>query len=275
MITIKTPEEIKTLREGGRRLGGVLNEVARAVKPGISTSVLNDLAERLILEVGGEASFKGYNPYGAKAAYPAALCVSVNDEVVHAIPKRDRILNEGDIVGLDIGMWWPAPVRGARLASHSEAASSKSVRAMATDAAVTVGVGKISPQAEKLIRVTAESLAIGIQEARAGARIGDIGSAIQVHLEKNGFGVVRDLAGHGVGHKVHEDPFVPNFGTPGTGAVLREGMVLAIEPMATEGAWKVTLDEDEWAYRTADGKLAAHFEHTIVVTKNGAEILTR
>ena len=265
MITIKKPEELETLREGGRRLAGVLSEIAEAVKPGVSTSFLNDLAERLILASGGEPSFKGYNPYGAKAAYPAALCVSINDEVVHAIPKHSRVLVEGDIVGLDIGMWWP----GEKLKIKNE--KLKMTRVMATDTAVTVGVGKISPQ---LIRVTNESLAIGIQEVRAGAHIGDIGAAIQAHLEKNGLGVVRDLAGHGVGYAVHEDPFVPNFGKRGEGLVLKEGMVLAIEPMATEGVWKVTLDEDEWAYRTVDGKLAAHFEHTVIVGKNGAEVVT-
>ncbi len=268
MITIKKPEELEILREGGRRLAGVLAEVAGAVKPGISTSFLNELAERLILASGGAPSFKGYNPYGAKAAYPAALCVSINDEVVHAIPKRDRILVEGDIVGLDIGMWWP----GEKFKIKNE--KLKMTRAMATDTAVTVGVGKISPQAEKLIRATQESLVIGIREVRAGASIGDIGAAIQAHLEKNGFGVVRDLAGHGVGYAVHEDPFVPNFGERGKGLILKEGMVLAIEPMATEGAWQVTLDEDEWAYRTADGRLAAHFEHTVAVTAKGCEVLT-
>jgi len=269
MITIKKPEEIETLREGGRRLASVLVEIAAAVKPGVSTSFLNRLAEQLIAEAGGEPSFKGYNPYGAKAAYPAALCVSINDEVVHAIPKHDRILAEGDIVGLDVGMWWP----GEKLKIKNE--KLKMTRAMATDTAVTVCVGKISSQAEKLIRVTRESLTLGIKEICAGARIGDVGAAIQAHLEKNGFGVVRDLSGHGVGHAVHEDPFVPNFGRRGEGLQLKEGMVLAIEPMATEGTWEVTLDEDEWAYRTADGKLAAHFEHTIAVTSSGCVVLTK
>ena len=269
MITIKTPAEIVTLRQGGARLSKVLRNVARAVKPGVTTSELNALAECGIYEVGGEPSFKGYNPYGAKIAYPAALCVSINDEVVHAIPKKNRIIRDGDLVSLDIGMWWP----GAELRIKNTELSK--TRAMATDMAVTVGVGKISPQAEKLIRATKESLAIGIREVRAGARIGDISSAIQKTIEKAGFGVVRDLAGHGVGYKVHEDPFVPNFGAPGTGAVFREGMVLAIEPMATEGDWHVVIDKDEWAFRTADGKHAAHFEHTVAVTSGGCVVLTR
>ncbi|MBI2054498.1 MAG: type I methionyl aminopeptidase [Candidatus Sungbacteria bacterium] len=268
MITIKTPEEIETLKRGGHILGRILSEIAESVRPGISTKDLDDLAERLILASGGEPSFKGYNPYGAKAAYPSALCVSVNDEVVHAIPHRKRILEEGDIVGLDIGMWWPD--RKSKIKNQK----SKFWRPMATDTAVTVGVGKISKTAEKLIRVTKEALELGIKEVRAGAKIGDIGAAIQKHIEKYGFGVVRDLAGHGVGYKVHEDPFVPNYGTRGEGLVLKEGMVIAIEPMATEGTWKVILDKDEWCFRTADGKLAAHFEHTVAVTKNGAKVLT-
>ena len=269
MITIKTEEEIKTLAEGGKKLGGILREVAKAVRPGISTKDLDDLAERLILASGGEPSFKGYNPYGAKAAYPSALCVSVNDEVVHAIPHRKRILKEGDVVGLDIGMWYPAR------SAETQNPKLKIQRPMATDTAVTVGVGEISKTAEKLIRVTREALDLGIKEVCVGARIGDIVAAIQAHIERHGFGVVGDLAGHGVGYKVHEDPYVPNYGNRGEGLVLKEGMVLAIEPMATEGTYKVVLDKDEWCFRTADGRLAAHFEHTVAVTKHGCEVLTK
>lgn len=260
MITIKTKAEIETLKEGGARLGRILSQVAGSIQAGISTAELDSIAERLIREAGGEPSFKGYNPYGAKRPYPSALCVSVNDEVVHAIPAHDRILKEGDVVGLDIGMWWPKKKNG--------------IRPMATDCAVTVGVGKISSKAEKLIRVTKEALDLGIAAVRAGAQIGDISESIQGHIERHNFGVVRDLAGHGVGYKVHEDPFVPNYGTRGSGAVLKEGMVIAIEPMATEGTWRVVLDDDEWAFRTADGKLAAHFEHTVVVTRDGFHVAT-
>jgi len=269
MITIKTPAEIVTLRLGGALLCKVLRNVARAVKPGISTAELDAIAEREIRAAGGEPSFKGYNPYGAKIAYPAALCVSINDEVVHAIPKKNRIIREGDLVSLDIGMWWP----GEKLKMKNE--KLKMTRAMATDMALTVAVGSVSSRLQKLLKVTESALDYGIRKVRAGARIGDISSAIQKTIETAGFGVVRDLAGHGVGYKVHENPFVPNYGTPGTGAVLREGMVLAIEPMATSGDWHVVIDKDEWAFRTADGKHAAHFEHTIAVTSSGCVVLTK
>ena len=289
MVTRKTAEEIETLKHGGRLLAGVLAQVAGAVRPGVSAKALDTLAEKLIREAGGEPSFKGYNPYGAAIPYPAALCVSINDEVVHAIPTEDRILQDGDLVGLDIGMFWPQPATHLRQdfggqASDKQQATrgvkSQELRVkgrlpMATDTAVTVGVGKISPMAEKLLRATRESLERGIAVVRAGAHVGDIGAAIQSHIEAHGFGVVRDLAGHGVGYKVHEDPFIPNYGEKGKGLVLQEGMVIAIEPMATEGTWRVTLDPNEWCYRTADGKLAAHFEHTVVVTKDGCEVVTK
>ncbi|MBI3627493.1 MAG: type I methionyl aminopeptidase [Candidatus Sungbacteria bacterium] len=267
-LSIKSKAEIKTLGEGGRRLAEVLREVSQAVASGVSAGEIDRLAERLIRAAGGEPSFKGYNPYGAKTPYPASICVSVNDAVVHAIPPKTQIFQDGDVVSLDIGMWWP----GKELRIKNKELSG--VRPMATDMAITVGVGAISKTAEKLIRVTRESLDLGIKEVKAGATIGDIGAAIQAHIENHGFGVVRDLAGHGVGYKVHEDPFVPNFGERGKGLVLKEGMVIAIEPMATEGTWRVRLDPDEWTFRTADGKLAAHFEHTVVVTKDGHQVIT-
>lgn len=275
--TIKTPEELGTLKEGGALLARILREVAAAALPGVTTKGLDDLAEHLIIESGGEPSFKNYNPYGAKRAFPATLCVSLNDEVVHGIPRKSRILASGDIVGLDIGMRWPSNAKASSLRSRghfSGVGKEASGRTMFTDTAITVGVGRISKEAENLIKVTRESLEKGILAVRTGGRIGDIGAAIQEHIERHGFGVVRDLAGHGVGYRVHEDPFVPNFGTRGKGEVLKEGMVLAIEPMATAGTWKVLLDDDEWTFKTADGKLAAHFEHTIVITKDGCEILT-
>ena len=253
---IKTKEEIEVLREGGRKLAQILNKIARAVKPGISTLELDRLAESLIFEAGGSPAFKGYKIQETKIPYPASLCTSVNDEVVHAIPRKDKILKMGDIVGLDIGMKWPAK------------------DGLYTDMAITVGVGKISKEAERLICQTKEALGVGIKEVHPGARIGDIGCAIQKFLEKEKLGVIRDLAGHGVGYKVHEEPLIPNFGKRGAGPELAEGMIIAIEPMAALQGWKITLDEDEWTFRTADGSLAAHFEHTIVVTKDGAEILT-
>ncbi len=253
-ITIKTIEEIDTLREGGKRLALVLARVAAAVAPGISTFDLDTLAERLIIESGGIPSFKGYRAVGIHTPYPATICVSVNDEVVHAIPVKDKILREGDVVSLDIGIWW---------------------KKLCTDMAVTVGVGKVSAEIERMIAATKESLDLGIAAVRPGGHIGDIGYAVEQRLKKDHLGIIRDLAGHGVGYKLHEDPFIPNFGSPRTGPELKEGMVIAIEPMATLGTWRVVLQKDAWTYKTADGSLAAHFEHTIAVTKDGVEVLTK
>jgi len=264
MITLKTQAEIQTLKEGGKRLCQILKNLAGAVRPGVSTWELDALAERQIRGLGGEPSFKGYNPYGAKRAFPASLCVSINDEVVHGIPNKNCLIKDGDVVSLDIGMLWPSG------ASAKEAGG----RGMYTDMAVTVAVGAVPEKIKKLIAVTEASLYEGIKQLRAGARIGDASSAIGQKIEKAGFGVVRDLAGHGVGYKVHEDPSVPNFGPKGTGPVLKEGMVLALEPMATAGGHHVTIDDDEWTFRTSDGSIAAHFEHTVVITKSGALIVT-
>lgn len=252
-ITIKTKEEINTLREGGRHLALVLEQVTAAVAPGVSTFELDALAERLIVESGGTPAFKGYRVPGVRSAYPATMCISVNDEVVHAIPRKEKILAEGDVVSLDIGMEFSKLI---------------------TDMAITIGVGKVSSEIEKLIRATKESLDLGIAVVRPGAHIGDIGRAVEQRLKKDSLGIIRDLAGHGVGYQLHEDPFIPNFGSPGTGPELKEGMVLAIEPMATLGTWRVVLQKDEWTYKTADGSLAAHFEHTIAVSKDGVEVVT-
>ncbi len=254
--TIKTKQEIEILRRGGKLLAGILKKVTTEVRAGVSTGYLDRLAESLIFESGGTPSFKGYKIKGVKTPYPASLCTSINDEIVHAIPHENRLLQEGDIVGVDIGMRWPA------------------TNGLYTDMAVTVGVGKISKEAAHLIKRTEEALAVGIHAVRAGVKIGDIGYKIQKYLEHYGYGVVRDLAGHGVGYKLHEEPLIPNFGKPGTGSELFENMVIAIEPMATLGSWKIELLDDEWTFRTADKSISAHFEHSLVVTKSGAEILT-
>lgn len=268
MISIKTKEEIEILREGGRRIARILAVVAKEAKPGVSTYELDGLAEGLIFDSGGAPSFKGYRIKDTKIPYPGSLCVSVNDEVVHAIPKKDKILMEGDVVGLDIGMRWPS--------GHDQRLTTNDKRhELYTDMAVTVGIGKISKDAERLIRAAKEALDMGILEIRPGARIGDIGHAIERRLEKDKLGIIRDLAGHGVGYEVHEEPFIPNYGKAGTGPELKEGMVLAIEPMATLGDWRLVLDDDEWTFRTADESLAAHFEHTVAVTTEGSEVLTK
>ncbi len=276
IMTIKTREEIVILREGGRRLAQILQKVVQAAKPGVSTFDLDRLAEELIFSSGGKPAFKGYRIRETRSPYPASLCVSTNDEVVHGIPRKDRIFKDGDVVGLDIGMQWPASAKATAGKPVSQMSNVKGqMSGLYTDMAVTIGIGKISSERERLLRLTRESLDIGINEVKPGAQVGDIGYAIECHLKKHGLGVVRDLGGHGVGYELHEEPLIPNYGRPHSGPELKEGMVIAIEPMATLGDWRVVLDRDEWTFRTADGSLAAHFEHTVAVTKSGGEILTR
>lgn len=252
-MMIKTPEELAAIREGGHVLADILRVVAHMVRPGVSTFDLDEAAERLIRERGGESAFKGYQAFGAPMPYPATLCTSINDEVVHGIPDASRILKEGDIIGLDIGMKY---------------------KGMYTDTAVSVPVGTVDARAEKLIHATKVSLDKAIACVKDGAYIGDIGHAVESYIEGEGFGVVRDLVGHGVGYEAHEDPQIPNFGRRGTGMRLKEGMVIALEPMVTEGTWRVVLADDGWTWRTKDGSRAAHFEHTMIVTKRGAEVVT-
>lgn len=254
MIKLKTAEDIQLLREGGRRLARVLREVSAAVRPGVETHELNELAERLIRAGGDEPSFLGYRPTFASRPFPAAICISVNDEIVHGIPtENNRTLQEGDIVGLDCGL------------TH---------RGRIVDAAVTVGVGSIDEAAQELLAATKHALLAGVHAAKPGKRIGDISDAIETVGRKADYGIVYELGGHGVGYHVHEDPMVPNVGDPGTGPKLEENLVLALEPMFNEGTEDVVLAPDGYTYRTADGKRSAHFEHTIVITKKGAEILT-
>jgi methionyl aminopeptidase len=253
-IIIKTPEEIEILREGGKRLAAVLYKVKEIVKPGISTKQLDKYAEKLIKEMGDEPSFLNYSPDKAKKPYPASLCVSMNDEVVHGIPKKEKILREGDTVSLDLGL------------KHKN---------LFTDMAITVPVGEIDNSSQKLLETTEKALYVGIDKARAGNKIGDIGHAIESFVRPHKYGIVEVLAGHGVGKAVHEDPYIPNFGKKGTGAILEKGMVIAIEPMINNGTKNVILDEDGFTFRTADGKRSAHFEHTVLITDDEPEILTR
>ena len=258
------------MRENGKVLANVLRKVVEAACSGITTYELDMLAERLILDCGGTPSFKGYHVKGVARPYPATMCISINEEVVHGIPRKDRILHNGDIVGLDIGMWWPSFVR----ATEDKPSGNKS-RALCTDMAVTIGIGQISKEAQRLIDATRESLEIGIAEVKPGATVGDIGSAIENFLKKQNFGIVRDLAGHGVGYELHEEPLIPNYGKAGKGVILQEGMAIAIEPMATLGDWRVLLADDQWTFKTVDNSLGAHFEHTMTVTKDGVEVFTR
>lgn len=254
-MTITSGSQKADLVEAGKRLARVLNAVAAAAVPGVSTEALDDLAEKLIRDGGDTPAFLGYTPEGAERPYPATLCVSVNDEVVHGIPNEfPRTLRQGDIVGLDLGL------------THNE---------LIVDAAVTVGVGEVSEESRRLMRATSEALAKGIEAARLGGHVGDISHAIQQVIERAGFTVVKMLGGHGVGELVHEEPFIPNFGREGEGEELVEGMVLALEPIATAGKGAVLLAPDGYTYRTKDGSRASHHEHTILLEKNGARIITR
>lgn len=254
-MTISTAEQRAKLLEAGKRLGAVLAELEKRVAPGVTAEELDDLAEKLIRDGGDEPAFLGYTPEGANRPYPATLCVSINDEIVHGIPNESvKTLRDGDIVGLDLGL------------VH---------KGMIVDAAVTVPVGTASPETRKLLHATRNALATGILEAIPGNRVGDISSAIQEVIEREGFTVIKELGGHGVGERVHEEPFVPNFGKQGTGPELVEGMVLALEPIASVGKAAVVLAPDGYTYRTKDGSRSAHFEHTILITKDGPIIVTR
>lgn len=254
MIYIKTPEQIEILRESGKRHAAILDILTAKVVPGVTTGELDALALSLVCEGGDEPAFLGYKPAGASYAYPATLCVSVNDEVVHGIPDAKRVLQEGDVVSLDLGL------------KH---------KGLFTDAAVTVAVGTVDVKKRELLKVAEASLYKGIDEIKPGARTGDIGHAIEHYIKAYKYGVVRDLAGHGVGIAIHEDPFIPNYGQKGKGTLLKAGMVIAIEPMVNLGTAEVTLDDDDYTFRTADGKASAHFEHTVLVTEDGYEILTQ
>ncbi|MFA5095428.1 MAG: type I methionyl aminopeptidase [Candidatus Paceibacterota bacterium] len=254
MIIIKTPEEIKILREGGKRLATVLYKVKEIVKPGISTWELDKYVEKLIKDMDDEPAFLNYRPEGADFPYPASLCVSVNDEVVHGIPNKNKILKEGDIVSLDLGL------------KHN---------GLFTDMAITVPVGEVSASSAKLIEITEKALMMGIRAAQAGYRVGDISNSIESFVRPHRYGIVEVLSGHGVGRAIHEDPYIPNFGKAGTGAKLVPGMVIAIEPMLNNGTKNVILDKDGYTFHTADGKKSAHFEHTILITDGEPEILTQ
>jgi len=245
-IIIKSEQEITAMRQAGRIVGEVLKILTKQIEAGMKTEELDTITAREIERLGARPSFKGYR------GFPANLCVSVNDEIVHGIPGK-RVLSEGDIVSLDLGAIF-AGFQG--------------------DAAVTVGVGEISPQARELIETTKGTLKAGIAVAYAGARLGDIGAAMQEHTEQRGYSVVREYTGHGIGREMHEEPQIPNFGLPGTGAVLERGMTLALEPMLTIGDWHTRLGADRWTVYTANGRLAAHFEHTIAITNGRPEILT-
>lgn len=245
-IVIRSEREITTMRQAGRVVAIVLEILSGAIRPGMETKELDVIAGRELKKLGAKPSFKGYH------GFPANLCVSVNDEIVHGIPG-ERVLKEGDIVSLDFGSIYDG---------------------FQGDAAVTVSVGEVKPEAKRLMETTEDALEAGIAKAYAGARLGDISAAVQRCAESGGYSVIREYTGHGIGRQMHEEPQIPNFGQPGTGPVLKKGMVLALEPMVSMGDWRTRLGGDHWTVSTADGSLSAHFEHTIAITDVEAEVLT-
>lgn len=251
MIFLKSESEIEKMRESAQMVSRTLAEVAKYIEPGVSTAKLDQIAEDFIKQHNGRPAFKGYGPKGNE--FPGTLCISINEEVVHGIPSEKRILQEGDIVSIDCGV-----EKDGYFGDH----------------AYTFAVGECEDEKIRLLRATLESLYKGIEKAVHGNRIGDISQAVQSHCENEGFGVVRDLVGHGLGKSLHEDPSVPNFGKAGRGERLRSGMTLAIEPMITLGSWQVETLDDGWTVITADKKVAAHYEHDIVVREGKAEILS-
>jgi methionyl aminopeptidase len=251
-VELKGAAELSVMRQAGRIVWEILEEMARFAQPGATTAEIDRLAEARIREKGAKPAFKGYKGSGT-VSFPSNVCISINQEVVHGIPSKQRILRDGDIVSLDFGV---------------------SFDGFFADSAITVPVGEVSAEAKRLIRVTREAMQRGIAQTRPGHRLHDIGSAVQAHVEANGFSVVRDFVGHGIGRRLHEAPQIPNYGTAGTGLRLREGMVLAIEPMVNAGTHEVELLADGWTAVTADGQLSAHFEHSVAVGADGPDILT-
>lgn len=252
MIIIKTSQEIEAMREGGRILAGIMAELGKLAVEGRNTYEIDERARALIFSFGGTPVFEGYGP--KDNPYPATVCVSLNEEIVHGIPRKDRILEEGDIVKLDIGMRY---------------------KGLITDMARTFSVGRISKEAHKLIKTTEESLNKGIERLKDGARLSDYSETVDSFVRSRGFGIIRELVGHGVGRELHEDPQIPNYRTNEKDIILEAGMTLALEPMVNEGTSRIKLMKDGWTYVTRDGKLSAHFEDTVLIKKGGVEILTR
>ncbi len=248
MIICKSPAELEKMRRSGLLVWQLLQELKQMVEPGVATETLERVAEKRIRQLGARPAFKGY--YG----YPCVLCTSINSEIVHGIPSPKRVLKEGDILKVDVGV---------------------ELEGYFGDSAMTIPVGQISPELQRLMQVTQDSLNLAIEKVRLGNRLGDVCSTVQQHVEAHGYSVVREFVGHGIGRKMHEDPQVPNYGTPGQGPRLREGMVLAIEPMVNTGSPDTRVLEDKWTAITVDGGYSAHFEHTVAVTSNGPWVLTK
>ena len=251
-IFLKTEDEIELMRQANQLVGKTLGELARHIKPGVTTLQLDKIADTFIRDHGAIPTFKGFpNPYGGP--FPASICTSVNDVVVHGVPNSDTILKDGDIISIDCGTL---------------------LNGFCGDSCYTFCVGDVADDVKQLLKTTRESLYKGIEAAVAGHHLGDISAAVQEHCEAQGYGIVRELTGHGIGHEMHEDPQVPNYGRRGNGIMLKAGMCIAIEPMVTQGARTIFLDADRWTIRTRDGKPAAHFEHTIAIRRGKADVLS-
>jgi methionyl aminopeptidase len=246
-IKLKAPHEVKILAKAGHILSSIIREVTGSLKSGMTTKAIDAIAEKLIAQHGVTSAFKGYR------GFPACCCISINDEVVHGIPG-EKCVRDGDVVSIDVGIIY---------------------KEYYSDTAITLGVGTINPKLQELLDVTKESLIQGINQARIGNRLGDISHAIQSFVEARGFSIVRDFVGHGIGKNLHEAPEIPNFGSSGTGPILKEGMVFAIEPMVNVGSWQTRICDDGWTVVTADGQASAHFEHSLAITANGPLILTK
>ena len=251
-IFLKTEDELELMRQANQLVGKTLGELARHIKPGVTTLQLDKIADTFIRDHGAIPTFKGFpNPYGGP--FPASICTSVNDVVVHGVPNSDTILKDGDIISIDCGTL---------------------LNGFCGDSCYTFCVGDVADDVKQLLKTTRESLYKGIEAAVAGHHLGDISAAVQEHCEAQGYGIVRELTGHGIGHEMHEDPQVPNYGRRGNGIMLKAGMCIAIEPMVTQGARTIFLDADRWTIRTRDGKPAAHFEHTIAIRRGKADVLS-
>jgi len=285
MSNIKTKEEIALITEGGRRMGEILAELEKMIKPGVSAWEIDQEAEKLIHKAGGKPAFKGYQPRSSDTPFPGTVCVCINDELVHGIPTKEKVIRAGDIVSLDIGMEWPSQTTDYRLQTtdtrqKSVVRSPKSDsqhKGYFTDTALTVAVGEVKDEARRLLEVTKQALEIGMAQCKPVNTIADIGRAIETYVRAQGnYGIVRDLVGHGVGHKPHEAPAVPNYYSRELeGWKLEPGVVIAIEPMITLGGHEITTDPDRWTIRTQDRSLCAHFEHTIIITGDKPIVATR